>query len=56
MTDAGKDTAATSPVIHRPYYPNVADWLADADSDRWWVRLLDTERHPDARPPTLTWS
>jgi hypothetical protein len=53
VTDAGEDTAAASPVTHRPDYPNVAGWLADADSDHWWVRLLDTERHPDVRRPTL---
>jgi hypothetical protein len=52
VTDAGEDTAATSPVTHRPDYPNVADWLANADSDHWWVRLLDTERYPNVRPPT----
>jgi hypothetical protein len=52
VTDAGEDTTATSRVTHRPDYPKVADWLADADSDHWWVRLLDTERHSDVRPPT----
>jgi hypothetical protein len=52
VTDAGEDTTATSRVTHRPDYPKVADWLADADSDHWWVRLLDTERHSDVRLPT----
>ena len=53
MTDAGEDTAATSPVTHRPDYPRVAGWLAKADSDHWWVRLLDAERHSNARRPTV---
>lgn len=53
MTDADEGRSAASPVTHRPDFPNVAEWLAGVTSTHGWGQLLDAERHPDARPPTL---
>jgi len=53
MIDAGKDAVAASATgTHRPDYPNVAEWLARAASDHWWVKLLDTERDRGVKRPT----
>lgn len=53
MTAVGKPGRPGPPGTHRDDYPNVAAWLAGADSSHWWVRLLDTRRDSAVTPPTM---